>query len=161
MPLRGIYHHVKDRGPLQRVILICSAQSILQAKLFIDHVLRRYHSLDHVAVDVLLASDLALKRWQADEASLDPEDGFDFEDFDALTEAYGRLFELLKKEGIASRQIQVDLTGGQKPTSIVAAVVTVGSRIANQYTCTNPKDPSAARWEYEVLGYDFIEPPRD
>ena len=52
------------------------------------------------------------------------------------------------------RRVQIDVTGGQKPNSMVAAVITVLSEITHQYVATNPTDPDAVEWAYELWGYD-------
>ena len=40
--------------------------------------------------------------------------------------------------------------------TVVAATTTINREIRNQYVHTNPKDPAAPTWEYEVLDYDLI-----
>lgn len=47
MPIRGIRHHL-DRNTLQTVTLICSAESLSQAHLFLD-ICRRYEPLKKIA----------------------------------------------------------------------------------------------------------------
>ena len=49
---------------------------------------------------------------------------FDFEDFTALTDAFSRILKELKSQNITASEVQIDLTGGQKPTSVAAAAVT-------------------------------------
>lgn len=156
-PLRAIQHQLKDGGPLKRVILICSPESVNQARSFYGEVLRKYPALDGVRCEVFLNNTRSLLPVEALQANTATENGFDFEDFDGLTAAYEDLLETLKREGVKARDVQIDFTGGQKPTSVVAAVVTLCSNASNQYVTTNPADPQAAAWSYEVLGYDFRE----
>jgi hypothetical protein len=70
--------------------------------------------------------------------------------------ALSQLLALLGGEGIADREIAIDLTGGPKPATVVAASATIHRELRNQYVCTNPKNPDAEQWEYEVLDYDLV-----
>jgi len=161
--LRGIAHNFADgRGPLRRVILIGSRETVAQVQSFFDDVVCRYPQLrDRVTFQVLLKNlenRGELKTLQCGQAHSSRDNGFDFEDFDEIAEALERLLELLQLDAPArtsvERTVQIDFTGGQKPNSVVAAVATVLSRITNQYVATNPDNPDAEPWTYTVWGYD-------
>ncbi len=75
-------------------------------------------------------------------------DAVDFEDFKGLQDAITFGLKLLNSEyGIDEEDIIIDVTGGQKTTSIAAAAVTLNRRVAFQYVQTNP--------HYEVWEYDL------
>lgn len=155
--LRGLYHQVRDAGPLSRLILLGSKDSVQQIGIFVTDVMRKYSSLQAVKVDVYLNNRPTLRSFDELVHPLTSQNGFDFEDFEVLTNAFGNLLDELAEQGISATNVQIDLTGGQKPTSVVAAAVTFFSNAANQYVATNPKDWDAPRLVYEVLGYDVRE----
>lgn len=75
-----------------------------------------------------------------------------FEQLDDLLAAIGEAVDALCAPGLTRRQITVDVTGGQKTTSIAGAVFTLNSRITFQYVQTD--DP------YDVIEFDLeIEAP--
>ena len=73
--------------------------------------------------------------------------GLDFESFDKLTEAFVYLLKL-KRFKNAEENIMIDITGGQKPTSIVGAAITFNKKIKAQYIQTSG--------ENRALSYDVI-----
>ena len=155
-PLRGIYHSVRGGGPLRRLILIASHESVRQSHLFYSLV-RRYSALKEVTVEILVPDGHGARLLEASDQPLDAHFGWDFEDFDEMWRAVSLLLDQLAiHEGIADREIAVDLTGGPKPATVVAATATINREVRNQYVHTNPKDPQASTWEYEVLDYDLI-----
>jgi hypothetical protein len=159
--LRGIYHNVQNDGPLSHLILLGSKESAHQLLFFITKVLQHYTVLKHIRIQLYLNDTLNLLEFDPAIPTLQEQHGFDFEDFDGLTHAFGNLLEKLGEEGVSTNDIQIDVTGGQKPTSIVASAVTFLSNASNQYVSTNPKCWDASKLEYEVLGYNvaaFLEP---
>lgn len=156
-PLRAIHHNYRNGGPLRRVILIGSRDSVEQFQDFRDNA---FSSCTALKRDVALEAYFRqTKRIQTISVKPVAENGFDFEDFDELTQALADVVEQLKtdpKNPTDAKDIQIDFTGGQKPTSVVAAVVTLFSRVSNQYVATNPRDPDADVWDYDVWGYDFL-----
>lgn len=142
MPLRGLRHH---REGLKSVTLVCSELSLPQARLFANLVAGYFVSGPKVRVLFDVGGELHLAPCPL---TPDPSGDFDFEDFDQLSVGLIWLFAKLQSEGIAERQIMVDVTGGQKPTSIVAAAVTFNRAVEAQYVQTD--DP------YQVLGYDMF-----
>jgi len=81
--------------------------------------------------------------------------GWEFEDFDDLCDGLLELFRLLDDRGVPNREITVDLTGGYKVTSVVAAAVTFNRDVMAQYVQTERKT------NHEPIGYDWvIEDPR-
>lgn len=75
-----------------------------------------------------------------------------FEEFDELAECLTDIIEHFKKEGYRDKDIVIDVTGGQKTTSIAGAVVTLNKKVTFQYVQTN--EPN------DVLTYDveFLSP---
>lgn len=75
----------------------------------------------------------------------------DFEDFDEIIKFVTEAISEIKKRGISEKDIIVDVTGGQKTTSIAGAVVTMNRKVTFQYVQTIP--------DYQVLAYDvFVLP---
>ncbi|MCO6454188.1 MAG: hypothetical protein J5I93_02630 [Pirellulaceae bacterium] len=155
--LRGIQHHLAGGGPLRRVILLASPESAVQLHLFVDQVIRRYDELKQVSFEAYYHYDGKLHVLDSPGYEHHRQNGVDFEDFDGLTKAFDRILACLESDGERHEQIQVDFTAGQKPASVVAAVVTICSDVANQYVSTNPRDRNADVWVYDVWGYDFWE----
>lgn len=153
MPLRAINHHLKM--PLETITLICSEKSLKQAHLFLN-ICRKYNELNNISFYILLQKKCKLKH--LDVAFIDHANdfkyeefsdfqGLDFESFDKLTEAFVYLLKL-KMFKNSEKDIMIDITGGQKPTSIVGAAITFNKKIKAQYIQTNA--------ENRVLSYDVI-----
>jgi len=70
-----------------------------------------------------------------------------FEDLEALIKVIYRAIKDLKAYKLDEDEIIIDITGGQKVTSIAGAVVTLNSSVRFQYVQTN--EP------YEVISYDL------
>ncbi len=150
MPLRAIYHHL---GILESVTIICSKESLGQVHLFLN-ICKKYTQLEKITFLLL-----TLKKGRpevVDTQLLSPEnifqardvakfEGLDFENFDQLTDA---LLCLIRKFKHAENDIMIDITGGQKPTSIVGASVTFNQKIKAQYVQTGG--------ENEVRSYDVV-----
>lgn len=150
MPLRAIYHHL---GILDSVTIICSKESLGQAHLFLN-ICKKYTQLEEInfllltlkkgrpeVVDTKLLSHENV--FQARDIS--EFEGLDFENFDQLTDA---LLCLISKFKHAENDIMIDITGGQKPTSIVGASVTFNQKIKAQYVQTGG--------ENKVRSYDVV-----
>lgn len=75
-----------------------------------------------------------------------------FEEFDELAGCLAEIIEHFKNEGYREKDIVIDVTGGQKTTSIAGAVVTLNKQVTFQYVQTNKP--------YHVLTYDveFLSP---
>lgn len=155
--LRGIHHHTRDGGPLRRVILLGSPESVEQLHQFRNEVISRYDELKQVSFEAYYQYDGKIHVLDSPDHQHHRQNGVDFEDFDELTRAYDRILSGLERDGARPDQIQVDFTAGQKPASVVAAVVTICSDVSNQYVATNPRDRQAETWMYDVWGYDFWE----
>ena len=66
----------------------------------------------------------------------------DFEDIERLMGALDEVVEKEKRAGMEEGEILIDVTGGQKTTSIAGALVTLRSRVKFQYVQTKaPFDP--------------------
>lgn len=82
-----------------------------------------------------------------------------FEDIEALQETFDHWLGHFRTQNIAERDIIIDATGGQKTTSIAAALTTLRwSRIKFQYVQTEPLQPGQ---EPKVLGFNVVAAPRD
>ena len=94
-----------------------------------------------------------IKQYVKDITVLKAKKAVDFEDLEKLIEIISKAIrELKEKYGLEDRDIIVDVTGGQKTTSIAGAVVTFNSNITFQYVQTGKK--------HDVLAYDVdIESP--
>jgi len=143
MPLRAIRHHL---GRLESVTLICSRESIRQASLFVS-ICKKYDNFNDLGFFLFSGREdrdglLPLTD------SLDIRDykGFNFENFDELSTAMWDLINEFKKKGYPEKEIMIDITGGQKPTSITGAAITFNREIEAQYVQTNTP--------WEVRGYD-------
>jgi hypothetical protein len=69
-----------------------------------------------------------------------------FEKFDDLAGCLTKIIEELKMANYRDRDIVIDVTGGQKTTSIAGAVVTLNKKVTFQYVQTNIP--------FDVLTYD-------
>ena len=158
-PLRGIRHHLKadGTGALQRLVIVGSKESLPQVHVFCNSVLRKYRELDAVRVQAFCRRE---KFWQLVDCSPEPVsgEGLDFEAFDSQSTALRELLRLLRMDGCRDTDIVIDLTGGMKPTSVVAAAMTFNTDIRTQYVRTQPRIESAGdgRWHYDVIGYDLM-----
>lgn len=143
MLLRAIRHHMER---LRTITIICSPESLQQVHWF-GQVLMSYDCLRGVSVHVFLQGN---DRPVLAECPNEPmtEGGWDFEQFDALSRGIVYLLEEFKKQHVADDQIMIDLTGGQKPTSVVAASVTFNRMIKVQYVQTNAP--------HAVISYDIV-----
>lgn len=150
MPFRAIYHHL---GILESVTIICSKESLGQVHLFLN-ICKKYTELERVnfllltlkkkypeVVDMQLLSPGNIFHSQ----DVSRFEGLDFENFDQLTDA---LLYLIRKFKHAEKEIMIDITGGQKPTSIVGASVTFNQKIKAQYVQTGS--------ENKVRSYDVV-----
>ena len=143
MPLRGLRHHI---GVLQSVTIICSKKSVEQVNWFLD-ICRRYDSLKDITFSILAKDPTELIPTPS--GALGSARGWNFEDFNELSDAMWTLIKGLKrKHDIKESEITIDFTSGQKVNSVVAAAITFNRKIKGQYVQTNP--------EWEVLGYDAI-----
>lgn len=75
--------------------------------------------------------------------------GVDFEDFGKLVEVMREVLRTVPSLwSLNDTDITIDMTGGQKPTTVVAAVSSFNRRIQAQYVQTNP--------HWNVLTYDIV-----
>lgn len=143
MPLRAIRYHL---GTLETVTLVCSRESICQAGLFLN-ICARYDRFKNLSFSLLARTGRRLRLHSVTEASFPcSHEGFDFESFDELSRAIWQLLRKFGKKGYFEDDIMIDITGGQKPTSIVGASVTFNRRVKAQYIQTNSP--------WDVLSYD-------
>lgn len=159
MPLRAINHHLKK--PLETITLICSEKSLCsegsldQAHLFLN-ICRKYKELNNIRFYLLLQKkcepkhlDVAFINRANDFKSKEFIDfqGLNFESFDKLTDAFVYLLGLKSFKNV-EEDIMIDITGGQKPTSIVGAAITFNKKIKAQYIQTSDQN--------RALSYDVI-----
>lgn len=154
MPLRGLHQHA---AVLRGVTLVCSKESLSQAHWFAQLLTGTYEAafpkLRLAAVRLLVreGKTVRLDTCPADGKGCGDnpaERAWDFEEFDELFRALEKMAELFESEGVRERDIMIDVTGGQKPNSIVGAMLTVNRRIKFQYVQTNTP--------YEVIAYDLM-----
>ena len=72
----------------------------------------------------------------------------DFEDFNALHRCLRGIIRQEKEAGLKDEDIVIDVTGGQKTTSIAGATITFNTSVTFQYVQTRPP--------FEVYAYDVI-----
>ena len=73
----------------------------------------------------------------------------DFEDFNGLARELRDIVTEEKKVGMTDEDIIIDITGGQKTTSIAGSSITFTTRVTFQYVSTQPP-------RYEVYAYDVV-----
>lgn len=145
MPLRAIRHHLET---LETVTIVCSRESLLQVSLFLK-ICKNYTQLQKVIFYVLAQKS---RRTELNCVSL-PSDinslqGYDFEDFNEIVDAMDSLRREFDNKGYFEKDVMIDITGGQKPTSIVGAAMTFNLKIKAQYVQTNKP--------WHVLSYDVV-----
>lgn len=160
-PLRAIMHgHNAERR--LRLVVVCSKESVQQVGLFAQLILQYRLNVD-VSFLLRQAEDKHLLQPMErchDVFRFSKDQGWDFDDFDQLYDCMRGMLQQLTSmhiDGrvISDRDIAIDLTGGTKPASVVAALVTVDRPIVNQYVTTDPRDKTADEWTYEIFGYDI------
>lgn len=150
MPLRAAYHH---RTALRSVTLVCSQESRPQAQLFAVLLTKKYQAdFPHLKADAirLLAREgtgVKLLPCAGGVATTSTAD-WGFEEYDELYDGLTQMMDVLVKEGVREREVVVDVTGGQKPNSIVGALLTVNRRTQFQYVQTGNTN--------EVIAYDLV-----
>ncbi len=78
--------------------------------------------------------------------------GVDFEDFDELVKCIKDAVNVLQEKGMHEKDITVDVTGGQKITSIAGAIITLNNRTNFQYVSTYPDATGKHKvWEYDAV----------
>lgn len=155
MSLRGIKYHVEtkkknEKPKLQTITLICSQISIIQAHLFLN-ICKGYDQLKNLGYYLLVQENGEAKLIPSSMDSIDSSYGWNFENFDDLSGAFWELLNEFKRKGYPEKEIMIDITGGQKPNSVVGASMTFNRKIKSQYVQTN--DP------WEIISYDLIYPP--
>ncbi len=149
MPLRAIWEHAKA-GTLEDVTVICSPQSWPQLPLFIK-ICQQYPQFAGVRYFVLVQvhNDGQLLAWEDLDPSRGDYRGWDFERFDQLSEALWDLLNEFDQRGFRETDIMIDFTGGQKVTSVAAAMITYNRQVKAQYVSTQT---------LQVRSYDIVIP---
>lgn len=152
MPLRALRHH---RPELREVVVIGSGASLPQAGRF-ARMLRHHYPALLAGVRLRLAvrgggKALLIDVPPADDA-LTAGSGWDFEEFDQLRQPVtAALDELTGPGGHTEGDIVIDVTGGQKPTSVVGASATFNREVITQYVQTGGG--------HKIIYYDLILTP--
>lgn len=150
MPLRGIEGHL---DVLQSVTIICSKDTVRCASAFLK-LCKGYDELRNRIFYLLAEKE---KKTQlinsADFSDFDQLQGYDFENFDEMIKALLQLQKEFKKLNCLEKDTVIDITGGQKPNSVVGAVVTFTNKLKFQYVRTN--EP------YDIVSYDVIQSTAD
>ena len=154
MPLRAINYHIHE-NIMKTVTVIGSTNtdsknSLEQAHHFFNFCLRYNEIRNNVKAFYYMCKDddgkVLWEKVAADQGALSNEKkavdkitkkGFDFEDFTDLSRAIKHLFSEFKKMKLKESDITIDFTGGQKVTSVLAAFVTLNTRLHAQYIPTN------------------------
>lgn len=145
MPLRALHHHVNT---LRTLTLICSKESISQVNFFVE-ICKQYRIKNLEKIFLLARKDgrpVLVDLFSIN--NLSALQGFDFQSFDELSQAIWYFIQAFKKKRYPEHQIMIDITGGQKPSSIVGASMTFNRAIKAQYVSTN--EP------WNVLSYDIM-----
>lgn len=144
MPLRAIKKHLDK---LETVILICSWESLIQVHFFLD-LCRHYPVLANRRFMLLLLKGEEARLFDtASQFSLTNFPALDFENFAELFQSFSDLFQQVADLGYHEKDVMIDLTGGQKPNSVVAALFTFNRKIKAQYIQTNHP--------WKVISYDI------
>jgi hypothetical protein len=148
MPIEAIFHHL-DRKSLELIALIPSADvgeirgTIHEGDKFRNLVKRLTAGADgrpeiKTAAELLSDSTLA--------------DGVDFENADLLVRVTGRVWTALEDRGYRTKDILIDITGGQKTTTIAGAAVSLHELRQFQYVSTH---------DYRVQTFDIDYLPQE
>ena len=147
MPLRGLYHH---RAVLQSVTLVCSKESLEQAPWFVrlltDRFQREFPRLTPDGIRLLAHGGRRVPLPAPPAAA--PGTHWDFENYEELYLGLTQLMDAQVRERVPEAEVMIDVTGGQKPNSIVGALLTVNRGTKFQYVQTNTP--------YEVVVYDLF-----
>ena len=158
MPLRSIRYNLggPDSPVLRSVVVLGSERgpgtsrgSLHRIRAFRDF-LSTFDELTGVQVSALVMRKQGRSHELVDPDNIDTgiHEGYDFESFDQLAGALASALALLRQRGFRERDIVVDITGGQKPTSVAAAAVTFNREVETQYVQTAPPK--------HVIGYDLV-----
>ena len=142
MTLRGICHHV---GILETVTLICSEQSFPQVETF-EKIFENYEKLKGIPVFLLVQKNKRFNLIKMRERT--GYRAFDFQNLDELSRAFGSMLDEFNNRGIPDKDIIIDITGGQVPTSVSGVLMTLNRKIKAQYVQTN--DP------WTPVSYDVV-----
>jgi hypothetical protein len=151
MPLRGLKQH---REKLTTVTLICSMESLKQVHWFAKILTTTYAvdfpllSPDKVRVLARSGPNVHFHANPSREACDPANMAWDFEDYEELYDALLKMMTIFNNSGVRESEVMIDVTGGQKPNSVVGALLTVNRRAKFQYVQTN--DP------YDVIAYDLM-----
>ncbi len=143
MPLRAIEYHCES---LESIAFICSNRSIKQLHFFLN-ICRNYEQLKNIIYYTQRDNSNTLSQLSADTV-IDNLSGLDFENFDQLSRSLSIVRSEFKKKCYQDQEIMIDITGGQKPTSVIGAAITFNLKIKAQYVQTN--DP------WHVVSYDVL-----
>jgi len=150
MCLRGIRPHFKV--PLSTLTIICSRESIEQVHWF-KKILSNYKELESTNIQILKDLRPGLQELTPCTTSERTEGGWDFEDYDRLSSGLNYVLRALREQNnhqkkVRDKDIMIDITGGQKPTSVAAAAITFNRKVKMQYVQTNKP--------WNVVSYDVI-----
>ena len=146
---RMIDHH---REVLQKVVLFCSQETVMQAAEF-GRIFNAFVSAGdwpekpHVKICVPRRGTYIVVGTDSPVAA---DDGFSFnDDFGQMTDAIQAVIQHLETQGFRKADMAIDFTGGTKVTSIVAAGLTFNNPIQAQYV-------KRKHDKLVVAGYDMI-----
>lgn len=135
MPLEAIAYHLPR---LQRVVAVCSAESIVQWPRFQELVRQLFRD---AVLDLCELSELCPQ----DE---DYQGGLAFDDVATVARATDDALDALLAAGLPLSDILIDITGGQKPNAVAATAVALAEGRRIQYVSGKGAAP------YDVTVYD-------
>lgn len=140
MPIEAIAYHLNHRK-LEKIVILPSSDSpnltdgtYRYLSLFIDLIRQLTQERKFLHITGLHEID---SRW---------EKGVDYETAQALVEALNETFQWLRTQGLKNQDILVDITAGQKISTIAGAAVALGKEQWFQYVSTR---------DYKVRAYDI------
>ena len=146
MALRSIDGHL---DLLKTITVICSEKSIKLLPKFVD-ICQKYTEIKNKRFYCLCLRNKKNTLLDIDtDLSPNAVEGYDFEDFDSLIDAFIILLKEFKQKKIFDKDVMVDITGGQKPSSVIGAVATFQNQLMFQYVKTNKP--------YDIVTYDVVQ----
>lgn len=144
--LRAMRHH-STKGVLRSVTLVCSRESLPESGK-LKRLAAGFTEFQNLQWRFLLPRGKGgeIRDFNGEPPAVA---GWDFEDFDGLTQGFRDLFrDFRKRLGARDWEIMVDFTSGPKVVSVVAATATFDLDVKAEYVQTNPP--------YGVISYDVV-----
>ena len=123
-----------------------------------EKLVRQYVLLEDVLIEAVVPDGHGARLVEVNGLELGSQFGWNFEDFDEMWRAVTQMLgHLCGEEKVAECDIALDLTGGRNRRRwSVPRRPSTATSVTSTYACTDPKDPEADVWDYEVLDYDLV-----